>query len=347
MEQIRFFILIPVYNAQDYIQACIGSILQQSYPSFQVVAVDDGSTDGSGMLLDRIAEKDSRIKVLHQKNGGQILARQAALSCAMEKARRDDFIFFVDADDALEPNALEVIAGTVQKTQCDLVLWGFRAVYPDGKTWNSGQFRSFTGTVTDKGQLYRHCFCDGGFNPLWCKAARADRFLNYDLSKFAHVRIGEDQLQSIPLYRQSKKAVIIPDLLYIYRIVPTSVTNSLRIENYKVDSTYLRTCWEFLESENVWTQDDWDAYMETCKWTVNSELSGLARLEAGLLKKTALVRLYRDDKFFNRIIQAATVRHPYLLLAKYRMDLLMGLIGSIAHAGGNVKRWLKELYLPN
>lgn len=92
-------IIVPIYNIEQYVGKCIDSILGQTYPLFELILVDDGSTDTSGKICDRYAALDSRIKVLHKKNGGLTSARNAGL-----KVATGDWIMHVDGDDWIEPD---------------------------------------------------------------------------------------------------------------------------------------------------------------------------------------------------------------------------------------------------
>ena len=112
-------IIIPVYNTEAYLPACMDSILSQSFTDFEVLLVDDGSKDGSGVICDGYAAKDSRVRVLHKENGGVSLARNLALEQA-----RGEWICFIDSDDRLVSNGLKVLAGGISD-QVDLVMAAF------------------------------------------------------------------------------------------------------------------------------------------------------------------------------------------------------------------------------
>ena len=90
-------IIVPVYNVADYLERCIYSIINQTYKNLEIILVDDGSTDDSGLMCDDFASKDKRIKVIHKKNGGLSDARNVAIDIAT-----GDYITFVDSDDYIE-----------------------------------------------------------------------------------------------------------------------------------------------------------------------------------------------------------------------------------------------------
>lgn len=95
-------IIVPVYNTEKYLDACINSILNQTYTNLEIILVDDGSTDNSGKLLDEFAGKDKRIKVIHQKNAGQSAARNVGIRYA-----NGDFVSFIDGDDEISPDFIK------------------------------------------------------------------------------------------------------------------------------------------------------------------------------------------------------------------------------------------------
>lgn len=113
-------VIIPVYNTEAYIPACIDSILSQSFSDFEVLLIDDGSTDGSGAICDEYAKIDSRIRVFHKENGGVSSARNEGLDNA-----KGDWVFFIDSDDLLPNRALEVLMAHAD-SDVDVVYGGIR-----------------------------------------------------------------------------------------------------------------------------------------------------------------------------------------------------------------------------
>ena len=119
-------VIIPVYNVEAYLPQCLDSVLSQSYPSLQVILIDDGSTDNSGTICDEYAERDSRIVVIHQKNGGAAAAKNAGLRAATGK-----YLSFVDSDDYLEPDAYAHMVAQLEASDADVIQCSFCDVFPD------------------------------------------------------------------------------------------------------------------------------------------------------------------------------------------------------------------------
>lgn len=117
-------VIIPVYNVSRYLRACLDSVLTQSYADLQVILIDDGSTDSSGAICDAYAAKDSRVTVIHQKNGGAAAAKNAGLRVAVGK-----YLSFVDGDDYLEPGAYFHMVSLQESYGADAVQCAYRDVF--------------------------------------------------------------------------------------------------------------------------------------------------------------------------------------------------------------------------
>lgn len=125
-----FSIILPVYNVAQYLRACLDSVLAQTFGNWEIICVDDGSTDGSGTILDEYAARDSRFRVLHQPNAGVSAARNRALEVAVGQ-----WLTFLDGDDMLREDALEMFASYIQcRTQLDGILVQPYIPYWDGGT---------------------------------------------------------------------------------------------------------------------------------------------------------------------------------------------------------------------
>ncbi len=124
----RISVIVPVYNVARYLPECIDSILDQDYKDLEVILIDDGSTDLSGTICDQYAQKDLRVTVIHQKNGGAAAAKNAGL-----RAARGEYLSFVDSDDVLEPGAYSHMLAILRESDADAVECSFRDLYRDGK----------------------------------------------------------------------------------------------------------------------------------------------------------------------------------------------------------------------
>lgn len=125
-------IIVPVYNAEKYLDECIESILKQSYVNYEVLLVDDGSTDGSAAICDAYAWKDKRIKVFHQNNAGVSAARNKGIEEAC-----GEYIAFLDSDDSLKAGHMEGLMNCMKKYQCDLAI-GDVCFLQENRVWDNG-----------------------------------------------------------------------------------------------------------------------------------------------------------------------------------------------------------------
>ena len=115
-----FSIIVPVYNAEDYLNACVESVLNQTFTDFELILVDDGSPDSCPQMCDDWASKDNRIKVIHKKNGGASDARNAGMDLA-----KGGYILFLDSDDFYNSKeTLETLYGKIDKNNADVVIFG-------------------------------------------------------------------------------------------------------------------------------------------------------------------------------------------------------------------------------
>ena len=120
----RISVIVPVYNVKDYLERCVTSLINQTYANLEIILVDDGSTDESGMMCDKYATVDDRIKVIHQTNAGLSGARNTGLDNAT-----GEYIYFVDSDDYLELNALELMIDRMYRFNADIVACGIKNVF--------------------------------------------------------------------------------------------------------------------------------------------------------------------------------------------------------------------------
>ena len=126
-------VIVPVYNAEKYLNACVESILAQDYKNFELLLVEDGATDASGVLCDKWREKDKRIRVFHQENGGAAKARNFGVAMA-----KGEYVAFVDSDDVIAPSYLQTLYHLAEETGADIAGCGFVRVYPGEKEKKPG-----------------------------------------------------------------------------------------------------------------------------------------------------------------------------------------------------------------
>ena len=337
-----FYILIPVYQAEAFLAQCLDSVFSQTVQNFRIILVNDGSTDGSAALCDKAAAVDSRVTVIHQQNTGPYGARRAAIERCLKEAEKEDWAVFLDADDSLKPNALETIAAAAQREDCDMVFIG------EDQVWQNRVLRpfpvemAFVGRVEDKGQLYKIVFQDGWYNPLWKKAVSVSLLPPEGVEEYYPVRFGEDLLQSIPMYAHCRRAVFLKDSLYNYAINPRSATNALNYEKYACSSLVPRTCWEFLKSQNVWTEADFAEYGSWLRRLTRFQVWLVAKFRTTAKNRGCLLEEINRDEFYAMVISTAPRKDVALRLMKGRHYGILCLMGTCIRWLGDLRRWVKN-----
>lgn len=199
-------IIVPVYKVENYLQKCIDSILAQTFTDFELILVDDGSPDDCPALCDAAAEKDARVRVIHQKNGGLSAARNAGLDAA-----RGAWIGFVDSDDYIAPEMYEVLYQAVQSTGADLALCDYAEVDEAGTPCPQMHVSLSGGELTGQELLKR---ASGLMVQLaWNKLYRRAIFTQL---RYPEGKLNEDLFLIPEVCLQIQKAVVMPKALYYY-----------------------------------------------------------------------------------------------------------------------------------
>ena len=215
----RISIGVPFHNVEEYLPQCLDSIFRQTFTDFEVILVDDGSTDDSFRICQEYAAKDSRFKLFHQENGGVAKARNNCL-----RYMTGDFIAWVDSDDWIEDDYFERLIRTQERTGADMVCIGI-------KTFMNNEF--YMGSHQDKyGAFPGHVIPKkiGMSDVFWGVYALISVWGNImDAKLYKGVVFSEgialdDQGNKFKLFLQSKKIVGIPELGYVYRIRSGSIT---------------------------------------------------------------------------------------------------------------------------
>lgn len=212
-------VIVPVYNSQDYLEACVDSIIYQTYNNLDIILVDDGSTDSSAAICDAYAQKDSRVQVIHKENGGNGDARNAGLKIA-----RGQWIVMSDNDDILHRRQIEVLLAVAHDKNADISVGWYRSfeVTENPKDIDiPGDFLNRAKVLTNK-HLYSDQFIAKYSMILtvpWCKLCR--RAL-YDGIRYPAKSRHDDTWTTWKLYEKAKKTALIPLELHHWRNDPNS-----------------------------------------------------------------------------------------------------------------------------
>ena len=224
----KLSIIIPVYNVEQYLQNCVQSVLTQTYQDLQVILVNDGSTDSSGILCDQLAQQDSRIQVVHKVNGGLSDARNAGL-----KVATGDYVAFLDSDDVyLLNDGLEQLMTLAHDEQPDVLLFQAVDVYPHHqnvrKVYDADYLATHTGT-----EVFHQLVRTQSFNMSACfQVIRRDLLEEYQLY-FEKGLLSEDVDWSLRLWQYVDKVRAINLPLYGYQHREGSISTTYTIRNLR------------------------------------------------------------------------------------------------------------------
>ena len=226
----RFSIVVPVYNGEKYLPSCLETVAGQTCGDYELVIVDDGSTDGSGAIADRYAAGRGEVRVLHGENQGPLLARRRGLSHC-----RGEYVVFLDADDALRDDALEIISRCIDETGADIVSFRFSRC-EDFSTKDDLAFLP-EGYYGGEGYgLFEKAVCAGLSNSLWGKAIRLCRIdVDAAYGEYARLMLAEDLLQLLPIADAAGSFARIEDVLYFYR--PNEASSTAAFKHSYIDNT--------------------------------------------------------------------------------------------------------------
>ena len=228
---------MPVYNAEKELQRCAESIFRQSFADWELLLIDDGSSDGSPALCDRLAAGDPRVRVYHKENGGVSSARNLGI-CKAEGT----YLFFTDSDDTLFPDTLATLYQKAQETKADLSVCGFTyLVERTGKRVDNLPERSFCGGgPAYLEERFLSDFRQEFFNPPWNKLIRRELLLQNDIRFGEEFAICEDMAFSMQVLEKCSGICVIPRSLYCYHYKEAENLVNRFHENYYEALLYFR-----------------------------------------------------------------------------------------------------------
>ena len=256
-----FSILIPVYNVEKYLSACLESVLQQSFTDYKIILVDDGSKDSSGQVCDEYAARYSEIiHVQHKPNQGLISARRAGLKLA-----NGYYVCFLDSDDCWMENTLSRLYEIIQSTDSDVILYRWNRIDENGYTLNEtipGAF-SQTGPI-DKKSVFERMLSTALVNPLWAKCCKMKLFdVDADYSRYYTIQNGEDLVQSLPVLYQAKTFYYLAEELYQYRVNTASITHVYQKKQYRTLDILRPLLFEYIEKMGLDSEQNRNLFFRT------------------------------------------------------------------------------------
>lgn len=221
-------VIVPVYNAGEYLEECIGKLLKQKASLYKLLLIDNGSTDGSRELCEKYAREHENIRVLYQEEKGASAARNMGLEQA-----EGEYVVFVDADDyILGDNTLESMAELLDKSGADIAVGNYL------RLWNNKMLPAkfngeFSKSDRDSSGFWFEGFFSGGIlSYVWCKMYRLS-FLKKHMIVFGDYSYAEDKMFNFRCYLCRAKYVFLEKLVYVYRKNDTSISYGYREDSCK------------------------------------------------------------------------------------------------------------------
>lgn len=230
----RFSIVVPVYKVEEFLRKCVDSLLEQSCDDYEIILVDDGSPDASPSICDEYVSADSRIKVIHKKNGGLVSARRAGLEIAT-----GDYICCVDSDDFVDKDYLKVISEIAREHNPDVICFGYSR-YSDGEIRPVESYAKYPLGYYDRKKMIEKVyptliFSESGayFLPtVWSKAYKRELYSKFQLGVDTRITMGEDAACTIPIIMNANSMFISDKKLYYYRQNLQSMTKGKHVYSY-------------------------------------------------------------------------------------------------------------------
>lgn len=239
MNESLISIIVPVYNAEQFLARCLESLINQTYRNLEIICVNDGSKDNSLKVLREYACKDTRLRVLDKENAGVSRARNAAMQLAS-----GNFVMFVDADDWIELNTCEAALNAMRTYGSDIVMWSYmsetenrsskKEIFEGLRIFDESEIKSlhrrFIGVV---GSELAHPELADSLCPVWGKLYRREMVENIQFVDLNEIGTYEDGLFNIKAFEKANKAIYLPNYYYHYRKTNTgSVTSGYRERLY-------------------------------------------------------------------------------------------------------------------
>ena len=257
----KISILITVYNAAAYLSVCLKSVQQQTFTDFEIICLNDGSTDSSAEILQRVAAQEPRLKIISQSNAGVAATRNRLLQEA-----RGEYIAFIDADDLVVPEYLEKLYEVAQTNRADITKCFFQEISEDGLQVSAAHCGSLFYKEPSESLLSRFV-CGYHDSVVWGKLFRRQWLQDAAIS-FFDGRIAEDLPFVVQAFMQARRIAVVKQPLYFYRKgLPSSITaqgQRMRIDQLK---NLLDLC-RILQERNLWENETASFWIKTVVWQI-------------------------------------------------------------------------------
>lgn len=256
-KEIEFSIIVPIFNSENYIKETIESVQKQTYDSWELILIDDGSTDKSGTICEEYLS-DCRIKVFHFKNSGEAMSRIRGIRIAKGK-----YLLALDSDDFLDIDCLEQIKKAIDLSGCDMILFGWRLF---GKTEKDVKFPLEPQKIYNRVELIEAVikFTNHGLVNKAVRTQLAQAAIPNMVTR--NLSLNADYAQIIPILCNIENGYVMDDILYNYRIYDTSLSHNFSIQHI-IDTDFVtEAVIQLLQRCNMLQKEIEDAvYVSYCK----------------------------------------------------------------------------------
>ena len=319
-----FSIIIPVYNVEKFLCECVDSVLKQTFTDWELILINDGSTDNSGYFADNFAKQyPKKIYVYHRSNHGLLATRRYGLTLA-----KGSHYIFLDSDDSLAPKALEVLYEKFKQYSCDCIIYGVER-YDSKKHFPFGNIDKEV-YITDKRIAYRKILLNSVFNSIVRKSVKSTMVNTFDFSPFYHILHGEDLMQTLEVLHNCNNILFLPNILYKYRINPTSITNSVKKGPLQFSFEVREQVLDFLEKENVFNFKDMQDYHNYCMKIFEYELKQICRHSVSNKEKIILFDQIKQNSYFKNFLASKKYKNSgHFIYTQFRLSLYRLLMTEI------------------
>lgn len=324
-----FSIIVPVYNGEKRIRKLLDSIERQTYADYEVILMDDGSSDGTFNVLLKQEKKDARFRAIHQDNQGAFAARLNGVPYA-----KGEYVLFFDADDSIVPDALEVMNRKILQTGCDVLIYGMNRI-ENGEQVEHPDIEKEE-IVTEKSDLLFRMLTSNTYNPMWRKAVKRELLRTEGYRDLLNEKYGEDLIQSLDILYDSKKTLLIPDRLYNYVLNPEGLTSSISAENYTPKYRVREYALDFINRHHLFDEAQMTKYRGYGYRLIFDQISRIIQFDAPAPKKKQLLNAIRNSDYYQSFLKGQPYDPSYLgkrslfiRLFEMRMDPLLIAAGNL------------------
>lgn len=330
-DKMKMTFIVPVYNVENYLEECLNSLINQTYSNIEIIAVNDGATDSSPVILNKFADRDNRIKVINKANGGLSSARNIGLEYVT-----GDYVFFVDSDDFIALNSAQVIADKVsglrKEDYPDMIFFSWFHYYANETTpisisYNQDNYTD--GVETLKNKLYNSSLVASVSSKVFSSS-----FIRSNNLRFIEGIRYEDFYFTVKALVLSSKNTSVGDNLYYYRLDnASSITNTIKekdcdvlITLHRLHDLLIENGYSELEQSSLWRT-------RMCAWVCNATFFKYPNKNFWSIVGWKNCMKIRQDQIFRKYLKSTkrTAKSKNYKLAATLIDWNIGLFYIIRY----------------